>query len=171
MLCLSDSLHIIIVTASGYTKELAHNRYWIHVPVLVDNCVFGFRPHFLSVNCRKSRSSLFSISSLAISLSYSSAVVNGRVRGRPLRFAGNPLVTAAFLLLYLVTQLSICFHSRPSSSAICVRLIPISRIFMISGSISLICVYFFLVITTPPDVVIILHQGAFCLLSVFTGAV
>jgi hypothetical protein len=26
-------------------------------------------------------------------------------------------------------------------------------------------------IITPPDVVIILHQGAFCLLSVFTGSV
>ena len=30
---------------------------------------------------------------------------------------------------------------------------------------------FFPDITIPPDVVIILHQGAFCLLSVFTGSV
>lgn len=27
------------------------------------------------------------------------------------------------------------------------------------------------VLTTPPDAVIILHQGAFCLLCVFTGSV
>ena len=33
------------------------------------------------------------------------------------------------------------------------------------------CVYFRLDIITPPHVVIILHKGAFCLLSVFTGSV
>ena len=34
-----------------------------------------------------------------------------------------------------------------------------------------ILVYFLFCITIPPDVVIILHQGAFYLLSVFTGSV
>ena len=66
-----------------------YRRIRIFVTVTIDNCVFKFGPHFLSVNCRKSRNSLFSISNLAISFSYSSVVVRGLTRGRPLRLDGS----------------------------------------------------------------------------------
>ena len=57
----------VIVAASGYLKESAHDGYRIFVPVPVDNCVFCPWPHFLPVERRKSRSSLFSIFSRCIS--------------------------------------------------------------------------------------------------------
>ena len=37
----------VIVAASGYLKESAHDGYRIFVPVPVDNCVFCPWPHFL----------------------------------------------------------------------------------------------------------------------------
>ena len=150
MLASSNPFYEVIVTTSGNIKKLAHDRYWVLAPVTIDDCVLYLGPHFLSVDCRKSRKSLFSISSRAISFSYASAVVNGRVRGRPLRLAGIPFSTDAFLLLYLGTQLSMCLYSRPSASAICVRLIPSSRMAMICGSISSKCVCLLLLITIPP---------------------
>ena len=122
------------ITTSGYIKEPAHNRNRILITMTVDNCIFDSGAHILPVNSRKSRNNLFSISRRAISFSYSSTFVIGRVRGRPLRFVGMPLITAVFRLLYRVTQLSTCFQVKPSSSAISVRLFPISRNAIILGS-------------------------------------
>ena len=51
----------IIITASGYAEETAHDRDGIFFPMSVNNVVLDLRPHLLSVDCRKSRSSLFSI--------------------------------------------------------------------------------------------------------------
>ena len=127
--------------------------------------------HFLSVNCRKSRNNSFSILSLAISRSYSSAVDNGCVRGRPLGGVGIPFSILICCLLCRVTQVCICRFSNPKLSAISRFVYPAYRISMIWGSTSWIRVYFRFAITMPPHVVIILHKGAFCLLSVFTGAV
>lgn len=67
MLCLSEPLNKVVVATSGYTEELAHNRHGVFTAVTIDNRIFYFGPHFLPVNCRKSRSRLFSISSRAIS--------------------------------------------------------------------------------------------------------
>ena len=69
------------------------------VPVSIDHVVFCFWPHFLSVNCRKSRSSWFSICSLAISFSYSSVLLNGRFLGRPFGLGGIPVVVLAVFRL------------------------------------------------------------------------
>ena len=71
----SKPLHKGIVTATGHLEEFAHDRYRVFVPVTIDYMEFYLRPHFLSVNCRKSRNNLFSICSLAISCSYSSVVL------------------------------------------------------------------------------------------------
>ena len=62
-----QSFHKIIVATSGYLKKLTHDWYRILVPMTVDNCILYLRPHFLSANCRKSRSSLFSMRSRWIS--------------------------------------------------------------------------------------------------------
>jgi len=87
-----------------------------------------------------------------------------------LTFAGHSSCCILPRRLYRFTQPLICSFSNPSSSAISCRVIPASRIAIICVSINLICVYFLFDITLPPDV-IILHQGAFCLLSDFTGSV
>ena len=57
-----------VVTTSGYSEEAAHDRYRIFLPMAMDDCVFSSCPHFLSVDCRKSRSSLFSIFRRSISI-------------------------------------------------------------------------------------------------------
>ena len=62
----------------------------------VDNCILYLWPHFLSMDCRKSRSSLFSICNLAISCSYSDLLSNGYLRGRPFGFSAIP--STIFLL-------------------------------------------------------------------------
>ena len=137
----------------------------------VDNSIFYSWPHILSVDCRKSRSNLFSILNFAISCWYSSVVVNGRTLGRPLGLGGIPAASFFCLRLRRFTQHSICRFSTPRWSAISRLVCPASRIAMMTGSIAVKCVYFRLDIITPPHVVIILHKGAFCLLSVFTGSV
>ena len=137
----------------------------------IDNSIFYFWPHILSVDCRKSRSNLFSILNFAISCWYSSVVVNGRTLGRPLGLGGIPAASFFCLRLRRFTQHSICRFSTPRWSAISRLVCPASRIAMMTGSIAVKCVYFRLDIITPPHVVIILHKGAFCLLSVFTGSV
>ena len=137
----------------------------------VDNGIFYSWPHILSVDCRKSRNSLFSILSLEISLSYSSVVLSGRFLGRPLGFGGMPAASFYCFRFRRFTQHSICRFSTPRWSAISRLVCPVSRIAMITDSTVLKCVYFRLDIISPPHVVIILHKGAFCLLSVFTGAV
>ena len=50
-----------VVAASGYGKELAHNCYRILCLMTIYDVVFYPHPHFLPVQCRKSRNSLFSI--------------------------------------------------------------------------------------------------------------
>ena len=137
----------------------------------IDNSILYLWPHILSVDCRKSRNSLFSILNLEISLSYSSVVLNGRVLGRPFGFGGMPAANFFCFRFRRFTQHSICRFSTPRWSAISRLVCPASRIAMMTGSTSVKCVYFRLDIISPPYVVIILHKGAFCLLSVFTGAV
>lgn len=54
-------LHEIVVSTPGDFKKLAHNRYWVLVAMTMDNSILCFWPHFPSMDCRKSRNSLFSI--------------------------------------------------------------------------------------------------------------
>lgn len=61
----------IIVAAPGYAKKLTHNRYRIFFPVPIDDCILDLRPHFLSVDCRKSRNNSTSILSRLFSYLYS----------------------------------------------------------------------------------------------------
>ena len=68
MRTLSKAVHIVIVAAAGDAKETAPGGYWIASPVHTDNLVFGSWPHFLPVNCRKSRKSLFSVRSRSSSV-------------------------------------------------------------------------------------------------------
>mgnify|MGYP005780233899 CR=1 FL=1 len=60
----AKALDKTIIAASGYTKKRTHDGYWIFLPVSIYDVVFCPRPHFLPMNCRKSRSSLFSMRSL-----------------------------------------------------------------------------------------------------------
>ena len=170
MLRLALSLHKVVVTAAGYSEEPAHNRYRILAPVTINYRIFYLWPHILSMDCRKSRISLFSIRSRSSSFWVSSLGGNPSLRGRPLALGTIPCFSISLRRLCRVIQSLICFLVNPSSSAISCRVIPVLRIDIICVSIILICVYFLLDITLPPDV-IILHQGAFCLLSVFTGSV
>ena len=67
----------IIVSASGYLKEAAHNGYRIFLSVPVDHCVFCPWPHFLPIERRKSRNNSFSILSRLFSYLYSASVFAG----------------------------------------------------------------------------------------------
>ena len=75
----------IIISASGYLKEATHDGYRIFISVPVDYRIFCPWSHFLSVECRKSRNSSFSIFSRLFSYLYSASVFAGlrpRVFGR-----------------------------------------------------------------------------------------
>ena len=81
----AQSMDKLIISASGYLKEAAHNGYWIFVSMPVDHCVFCPWPHFLSMEHRKSRNNSFSILSRLFSYLYSASVFAGlrpRVFGR-----------------------------------------------------------------------------------------
>ena len=65
----AQSMDKIIISASGYLKEAAHDGYWIFVSMPMDHCVFCSWPHFLSMERRKSRNSSFSIFSRLFSFS------------------------------------------------------------------------------------------------------
>ena len=138
----------------------------------MNNCILYFWPHFLSVDCRKSRSNLFSMRSLFNSVSIFCLGGVPSFLGRPFGFGSVckfRIVTCR--LLYRLTHHLICCFSRPSSSAISCRVIPASLIAIIRGSFDLISDHLRLLINSPPCVVIILHMGVFCLLSSFTGSV
>ena len=126
----------------------------------VDNCIFDFRPHFLSTDCRKSRNNSTSIFNRLFSYLYSCSVFAG-LRPRCFGMEGS------------FSQLWIAYLLIPYSRLIAHWLSPAWILITTSSRIPV--GYFFMPflpdIITPPDVVIILHQGAFCLLSVFTGSV
>ena len=77
---------------SIHSEKLTHHGYGIFLPVPVDNSVFCPWPHFLSVDCRKSRSNSFSIRNRLFSYLYSDSVFAGL---RP-RCFGTPWI--CFLL-------------------------------------------------------------------------
>ena len=124
------------------------------------------------MDCRKSRNNLFSILSRFTSVSMFCLDGCPSFLGRPFGFdsaCGHLKVDC--LLLYRVTHHLTCCFVKPSSSAISCRVMPASRIAIISGSLAFTFVQLRLLINTPPCVVIILHLEVFCLLSVFTGSV
>ena len=81
---LTLSIQKVVVSTSGYLKELAHHRNGILVTALHNDFVFDRWPHFLPANCRKFRSSWFSIFSRLISYGYA-AMLAGEASflGRP----------------------------------------------------------------------------------------
>ena len=62
-------LYKAVIAASGHRKESAHDKHRILFPVAVNDSIFCLGSHFLSVDCRKSRSSSFSICSRLFSFS------------------------------------------------------------------------------------------------------
>lgn len=58
---LALTTHKAVATTPGHLKEAAHHGYGIFFPVTVYYCIFYLWPHFLPVDCRKSRSKSFSI--------------------------------------------------------------------------------------------------------------
>ena len=176
MCLLVQPVNIVIVATTGYSKESTHYRYRITISIHVNNLVFYSRPHFLPVNRRKSRNNLFS--RFSRSISYACSVImslgSASLPGRPL--ARGKIPAFAFSSLRRSRARS-CFTTylslNPKCSAISLFVFPAASIARISGSKACTCVYFCLDIILPPDVVTFsfLHQGVFCLLSVFTGPV
>ena len=151
-----------IITTSGYLKETAHDGHRIFLPMAMDDCIFCLWPHFLPVDCRKSRSSLFSIFRRSISYLYSSALFASPFLGRPRCLGGKPAAKRACSRLYRLIQFLICSFSSPKCSAISRRVFPALRIAMISGSNAFMFVHFLLLIATPPDVVLFSYiRGCF----------
>ena len=73
-----------------------------------DNCILYSRPRILSVDCRKSRSNLFSMRNLAISLSYASLSRKGYLRARSLVLGTIPCFIFWLRRLYRLIQPLIC---------------------------------------------------------------
>ena len=151
-------LQILIISASGNLKELAHFFYRISFTMSMNDCIFEVWLHLLPTDCRKSRSSSFSIFkrliSYACSLMISSALAGSAFfRGRPFFFGRIPASLRSCSLLCRLIQLLICTFSSPRASAISFLVFPAARIAIISDSNTLILVYF-LDLAKPPRVVI-----------------
>ena len=126
-----------IIPASGNAKELAHPANGIFLPMAVNHRILCLGSHFLPVDCRKSRSSLFSIFNRSISYLYS-AILGSRIspfRGRPLGLGAIPAASFFCFRLYRVRNPRISLCVKPSFSPIARRVIPWPR----SSRISLSC--------------------------------
>ena len=101
-------LYKAVIAASGHCKELAHDEYWILFSMTVNHRVLCLRAHFLSVDRRKSRSSLFSMRSYRISLACSAAISLGKASflGRPL---GRERIPDSCFRFFLRSRASKCF--------------------------------------------------------------
>lgn len=73
----ADSLAIIIITASGYSKKPAHDQHRIFLPVPIYDRILYRCLHLPPVNRRKSRNNSFSIFSRLFSYLYSASVFAG----------------------------------------------------------------------------------------------
>ena len=124
----AQSANKIIVSTSRYSKKFAHDRYWIFCAVTIDDSVFCLCPHFLSVDCRKSRNNAFSIFKRLFSYLYSCNVLAGL---RP-RCFGMPWICflRSRISKYLTTFLSL----NPKCSAISRWVFPSSIIAVIAGN-------------------------------------
>ena len=112
----------------------------------MDNCIFYFRPHFLSTDCRKSRNKSFSIFKHLFSYLYSASVFAGFLP----RFFGMAGILGSFNQLwiaYLLIPYSLLSARWVSPS--CSRATTASRI-----SLEYLFIPFFPDITIPPFVVI-----------------
>ena len=123
----------------------------------MNDLIFCSRPHFLPVNCRKSRNNLFSILSRWISCACSATTSLGgaSLRGRPL---GRGIIPAAIFSSLRRSRVRSCFTTylslNPNCSAISRCVFPAEIISFISGSNTCTCVYPFLAMIIPPDVVL-----------------
>ena len=104
----AKALDKLIIAAPEYFKEFAHNCYWILCSVPIDDVAFYPRHHFLPMNRRKSRSSLFSMRSYRISLACSAAISLGKASflGRPL---GRERIPDSCFRFFLRSRASKCF--------------------------------------------------------------
>ena len=145
-------LYKAVIAASGHRKESAHDKYRILFPVTVNDSIFCPGSHFLSVDCRKSRSNSFSIFNRRISRACSAIISPGSppFLGRPFGFGKIPASSLVCLRLYRLIQFLICTLLNPNWFAISCRVAPASRKARISSSFTWICVYFCLDIRTPP---------------------
>ena len=112
----------------------------------MDNCIFYFRPHFLSTDCRKSRNKSFSIFKHLFSYLYSASVFADFLP----RFFGMAGILGSFNQLwiaYLLIPYSLLSARWVSPS--CSRATTASRI-----SLGYLFIPFFPDITIPPFVVI-----------------
>ena len=104
----SNLLHIIVVSTPRYLKKFTHNRYWILVTMSVDNHKLCSRPHFLSLDCRKSRSNLFSIRSRSSSFCVFCQGCCPSFLGRPFGFGSFPMAILRCSQLWRYDQARIC---------------------------------------------------------------
>lgn len=111
-LCPVQAMNKVIVATSGHTKELTHDGYGILSSVAVYYPIRYLGLHFLSADCRKSRSSSFSIFSRLFSYLYSANVFAGF---RPLCL-GTP--DCSLLRSLHSSRLTTYLFFEPSSSAI-----------------------------------------------------
>lgn len=148
----------VIVTTPGYSKEFAHDGYRVLTPVTIDDCILYLWPHFLSMDCRKSRSNLFSIRNCFSSVSGFCLGGCPSFRGRPLGLLACPARSKACFSLCRFKNFLTCSRSNPYTSAIARCVSPSECIRRISASTAFILVYLLFCITIPPNVVIILHE-------------
>ena len=133
---LSLPLYKAVIPTPGYLEELTHHCYRILKPVTVDNMVFYARAHFLPMDCRKSRSSLFSIRSRSNSVWPPCCGGWPSFRGRPLGRGNIPALSLACFRLYRVTHHFTCLSSKLKHSAISRFVFPLFRIVNSSCSIA-----------------------------------
>ena len=122
----------------------------------MNDLIFYSRPHFLPVNCRKSRSNWFSIFSRLISYACFATRSRGTasLRGRPLGQGVTPaIIFSSFLRSRLSKLFTTYLFANPKCSAISRCVFPAATIALISGSKACTCSYLRLDIFLPPDVV------------------
>ena len=155
-------LQKIIITTSGYPKELTHYRNRILTAVALDYSVFNEWLHILSVNCIKSRSSSFSIFNRLFSYLYSCKVRAG-LRPRTWGIPASSFFRSQFSRFFIAF-----FPVRPSSFATSSCVIPVASFSWMIGRRCWILLYVLLDIAKPPYVVLLSYiKGLFVIVRFY----
>ena len=162
-------MYEMVISTTGYIKEPAHCRYRVTIPIHMDYLIFDQWPHFLPANCRKSRSSLFSIFRRLISYACSASTFRGAASflGRPCGLGIMPTLIFLSLRRYRFRSSLTCSVVRPKCSAISRFVLPDALISRISGSNSFTCVYFLFDIAIPPNVVLLSYIRGYFVYCLF----
>ena len=128
--------------------------------------VFEFGPHFLSIDCRKSRNSLFSI------FSFCSHIYTPPMSWQAFSLAVWEWPSPA-CVVHGRANLLLFFHFATPIPLLSLSAFSLPPAVASTAGRSAFTFSYFLAITIPPDVVLPFSyiRGAFCLLSAFTGSV